>query len=241
MKTLWIRYKVFIVSGLLVNFFIAFVIFLLYFTDLFVLKEIKVLNHRRISREEVIKLTELKGGERLFHIDLRRIERKLKSNPNIEEVVIARRLPSLLEISIKEREGLAILVKENKGYLVDRKGVIIGGILPQDYFYYPLIEIRDESWRDNFFAFLEWLKKNKKYLPVYENYSKIVLEKDKMIFQTKNYVKIYLPLGVTDDLIQLYQHLDRIMVYLYETKLIDKVDTIRVDYPFGQALIKFRS
>lgn len=235
------KYKLFLITGLIVKALILVVIFVLYFTDLFVLKEIRVLNNKKISVDEVKRLTDLKGHERLFRINLKDLEKKLKAHPLIEEVVIIRRLPSLLEIIIKEREALAILIKEHKGYLIDRKGVIIGGVLPQDYLYYPLIEIKNETWKDDFLSFLEWLKSNKKYLPVYENYSKITLDKNKIIFQTKNHIKIYFPLGVKEELTKLYLHLDRIMVYLYESKQIERVDLIRMDYPFGRALIRFRS
>lgn len=235
------RYRYYLFGSIIFLLSLGLMVYVLYFTDLFVLKEIRLLKAKKVSKEEVIKLTGLRGGERLFTIDLKRLTEKLKEHPSIEEVIIARRLPSLLEITVKEREGLAILVKENRGYLIDKKGVIIGGILPQDYFYYPLVEIRDESWKENFFYFLSWLKNNKNYLPVYENYSKIILERDKIIFYTKNHIKIYFPLSIMDDLTRLYQNLDRIMVYLYENNLIEKVELIRVDYPYGQALIKFRS
>lgn len=215
-------------------------VYSLYFTDLFVVKEVKVSGGTKISRDDVIRLTGLKGGERLFRIDLKELKKRIESHPYVEEAFLARRPPSVLEIVIKEREGLAILVLNNKGYLVDRKGVILGSILPQDYLFYPLIEIKDDTWKDNFFKFLSWLKDNKRYLPVYENYSKITLERDKIILQTKTQLKIYFPLGVVEDMARLYQNLDKIMVYLYETNMIEKVELIRLDYPQGKALIKFR-
>ncbi|MFN3921231.1 MAG: cell division protein FtsQ/DivIB [Caldimicrobium sp.] len=219
----------------------ALVVFSLYFTNLFVLKEIKVYQNNRISKEEIIKLMGLKGGERLFSIDLKNLQAKLKAHPLIEDVIIARRLPYYLEITVREREGLAILIKENRGYLVDKRGVIIGGILPQDYLFYPLVEIKNDHFKEKFFLFLDWLKHNKTYLPVYENLSKITLMEDKIIFQTKNYLTIYFPLSLVENLIELYKHLDRIMVYLYDNNLIEKVELIRLDYPYGRALLKFRS
>jgi len=238
----WLKsHKLMVGSLLAVLFFTGLIFYLLYFTDLFVLKEIRVYNTQRLSKEEVIKLTELKGGERLFRIKAQELESKLKRHPLIDEVIIARRLPSLLEIYIKEKEALAILIKDNRGYLIDKKGVVIGGILPNDYLFYPLVEIKDEKWKNQFFSFLYWIKMNKTYLPVFENYAKIVLESDKIVFYTKNQVKIYFPLSLQEDWIELYKYLDRIMVYLYDNQLVEKVDLIRLDYPFGRALIKFRS
>jgi len=235
------RHKLMVIGGLTLFVLTGLALYLLYFTDLFILKEIKVFNHHRLSREEIIKLTELKGGERLFRIDLEALARKLKQHPQIEEVVLARRLPSLLEISVKEREALAILIKENRGYLIDKNGAIMGGVLPNDYLFYPIVEIRNEKWKKDFLTFLSWLKENKSYLPVYENFHKIVLEEERIIFYTKAYLKIYFPLSVKEEWMQLYKHLDRIMVYLYDNQMIDKVEMIRLDYPFGQALLKLRS
>lgn len=235
------RYKLFLGIALILMFLSSGIVYLLYFTNFFVLKEIRVRDNKRISQEEVIKITGLKGGERLFGIDLKLLKTKLKKHPYIEDCVIVRRIPSLLEISLKEREGLAILIKENRGYLIDKQGVILGGILPQDYLFYPLVEIKDEEWKDKFLTFLEWIKHNKSYLPVFENFAKITLERDKIIFETKNHLKIYFPVSVMEDWVNLYKHLDRIMVYLYDTQMIEKVELIRLDYPFGQALLKFRS
>jgi cell division protein FtsQ len=238
----WIKRHLFTVFGLIAFLgLMAIGLYILYFTDTFVLKEIKVQNNHRINKEEIIKLTGLKGGERLFRIDLKELERKLKSHPLIEEVIIARRLPSSLEISLKEREGLAILVRGQRGYLIDKKGVIIGGVLPNDYLFYPVVEIENEKWKETYLAFLSWIKVNKNYLPVFENLSKITITEDKVIFITKNHITIYFPLSLMEDWIALYKHLDRIMVYLYEKELIDRVELIRMDYPYGKALIKFRS
>jgi cell division protein FtsQ len=217
------------------------IIYLLYFTNLFVLKEIRIRDNKRVSQEEIIKLTGLKGGERLFGINLKLLKAKIKKHPFIEDCVILRRIPSLLEISVREREGLAILIRENRGYLIDKQGVILGGILPQDYLFYPLVEIKDEEWKDKFFTFLDWIKHNKSYLPVFENFAKITLERDKIIFETKNHLRIYFPVSVMEEWVNLYKYLDRIMVYLYDNQMIEKVEIIRLDYPFGQALLKFRS
>ncbi len=217
------------------------IIYILYFTNLFILKEIKVFNTKRVDKNEIIKLTGLKGGEKLFRISMNKLKKRILTNNNIEDVTIVRRLPGTLEIKIKEREPLAILVKNNKGYLIDKSGVILSGILPEDYFFYPVVEIKNKTFKKKLFNFLVWLKNNKNYLPVYENLAKIILAEDKLILITKNHLTIYLPLISEKDWIYYYRNLDRIMAYLYEKKLIEKIELIRLDYPLGEALIKFRS
>ncbi len=231
-KILWLSLSlIFIIIG---------IIYLLYFTDLFVLKEIKVLNNKKISENEIIKLTGLKGGERLFSIPVKKIQKRILTNTKIEKVVIVKRLPYTLEIRVKEREPLAIVTKNNKGYLIDKNGVIIDTILPEDYQFYPVVELKNEEFKDKFLNFLVWLKTHKNYLPVYENLAKIVLDENKIIFTTKNNIKIYFPLISKKDWTYFYKNLDKIMAYLYEKELIEKVELIRLDYPLGSALIKFR-
>lgn len=231
-----------LIFGGSVLFFLVFTIFyLLYFTDLFLLKEIRITGNNKISKEEIIKFTELKGGERLYKISLSTIRKKLLKHPRIEEVLVIRHLPGLLEIRVKEKEPLAILIRDNKGFLISKKGDIISGILPEDYLFYPVVEIKNEEFKESFLNFLSWLKSNKSYLPVYESFSKIILEEDSITFITKNQVKIYFPLVMEKDWQFLYKNLDRIITYFYEKNLMDKVEVIRMDYPFGKALIKFRS
>jgi len=50
--------------------FTGILVYVLYFTSIFTLREIKVLNNKKVSKSEIIKLTGLKGGERLFRIPL---------------------------------------------------------------------------------------------------------------------------------------------------------------------------
>ncbi len=89
--------------------------------------------------------------------------------------------------------------------------------------------------------FLDWIREHKNYLPVYENLSKVVLEENKIVFITKHDITIYFPLVSQKDWTYFYKNLDRIITYLYEKELIEKVELIRMDYPLGVALIKFRS
>ncbi len=222
-------------------FLILGIFYILYFTDLFVLKEIMVVNTKKISKDEIIKTTGLKGGERLFTIPIDNIRKKILINPLIEEVIIVRHIPNTLEIKIKERKPLAIIIQDNKGYLIDKNGVLITPIIPEDYQFYPVVEIKNEEFKNSLLNFLVWIKEHKNYLPVYENLSKVILEEDKIIFITKNNITIYFPLVSQKDWSYFYKNLDRIITYLYEKELIEKVELIRMDYPLGAALIKFRS
>lgn len=230
-----------ITFSLLVILLAGLMVYALYFTKLFVLKEIKVYGNAKVSKEEVLRLLDLKGGEILYRLDLDELRERLKKHHLIEDTILRRQLPSTLEVQIKERSPLAILVQNNKGYLIDRNGVILSEANPNDILYYPYVFIEDEKDKDVFLKFLEWLKQNKKYLPVYENLQKIFLTKDKIVLNTKSNITIFLPLTTTNDLFTLYSYLDRIMTYIYDNHLEDRVELIRLDYPFGRALVKYRN
>jgi len=230
-----------ITFSLLVILLAGLMVYALYFTKLFVLKEIKVYGNAKVSKEEVLRLLDLKGGEILYRLNLDELRERLKKHHLIEDTILRRQLPSTLEVQIKERSPLAILVQNNKGYLIDRNGVILSEANPNDILYYPYVFIEDEKNKDVFFKFLEWLKQNKKYLPVYENLQKIFLTKDKIVLNTKSNITIFLPLTTTNGLFTLYSYLDRIMTYIYDNHLEDRVELIRLDYPFGRALVKYRN
>ncbi|RKX60681.1 MAG: hypothetical protein DRP29_02200 [Thermodesulfobacteriota bacterium] len=232
--------KYFLIPGIGIILIIS-TIYILYFTDLFVLREIRILGNNKVSKEEIIKIINLKGGERLYRIPLTEVKKRILNNfKYVENVIIVRKLPSTLEINIKEKKPIGILLYNNKKYLIDKKGEIISEALPIDYDFYPFIEIKNEEFKSKFFQFLVWLKNNKTYLPVYENLSKIILSQNRLIFITRKNIKIYFPVISEKSWEYFYKNLDRIMAYLYEKGLIEKVELIRMDYPIGEALIRFK-
>jgi cell division protein FtsQ len=234
------RFKIFfLIMGVIA--LLSGTIYVLYFTDLFVLQKIVVKNNRRVSKKEIIKLTGLKGGERLFRISLKGVKNRIMMNSYIEDVTLARRLPDTLEVIVKEREPLGLVKSKGKFYLVDVNGVIIGEALSEDKSFYPVLEFRNREFKKKFLKFLQWIKENSRYLPVYANLSKVVLGEEKIYFYTKKGFIVYFPLVCEKDWRYLYRSLDRVLTFLYEKGLADRVKLIRMDYPLGEALIKFRS
>lgn len=235
----WIKIRVLFLFVVLFG-LIGGSIYLLYFTDYFVLRKIEVKNNKKVKKEEIIKLTGLRGDERLFRISLKDIRNRLLKNSYIEDVMIVRKLPDTLEIIVKEREPLGIIKKAKTFYLIDKEGVIICPASSKDFDFYPLLELRNKDYKKKFLNFLKWIKENSMYLPVYANLSKIVLDKEKIYFYTKRRLIIYFPLVCEKDWIFLYKNLDKVVTYLYKKEIIEEVELIRMDYPLGSALIKFK-
>jgi cell division protein FtsQ len=216
-------------------------IYIIYFSDLFLLKEIKVKAEGDFSKREIIKMSGLKGGERLYRISLEEVRKRIMKDPRIGNVIIARRLPCTLEIIIKEREPVGIIRKGREYYLIDRHGILIEKAKRENFDRYPVLVVKNKNEKNRLLSFLSWLKHNGMYLPVYENLKKIILKGDRVIFLTRRSgIRIYFPVKSEKNWKYFYRNLDRIMTYLYEKKLIHNVELIRFDYPTGEALIRFK-
>lgn len=111
----WTSLVVFIVGGL--------TLFLL--SDVFNIKEIKVLNNSKISAEEIKKLSTLQVDENMFKFLKIRVEEQIKQNPYIEEANIHRKLNGTIEIEITERVATYMLVLDSKFAYINNQGYIL--------------------------------------------------------------------------------------------------------------------
>ena len=104
-------------------------------SDVFVLKNIQIKGNRILTREEVLNLAGLKASQRIFGINLREVEKRIRANPFVKKVKVVRYLPSSLEISLIEREPIALL----KPYPVDPEGQLLPPLKGQRRPRLPLI------------------------------------------------------------------------------------------------------
>lgn len=77
-------------TSLCVLVLVAITLFLL--SDIFNIKEIKVINSRKISSKEIQELSTLQVDENMFKFLKITVEEKIKQNPYIETVAIHRKL-----------------------------------------------------------------------------------------------------------------------------------------------------
>lgn len=84
------RLKVLKWTSLFVLVLVAITLFLL--SDIFNIKEIKVINNNKISAEEIKELSTLHVDENMFKFLKITVEEKIKQNPYIETVAIHRKL-----------------------------------------------------------------------------------------------------------------------------------------------------
>lgn len=93
--------------------------------DLFTLKKVIIMNHKPLSEIEALSFTGLERNQRIFSIDLKDIERRIKTyHPEYREVIVARILPHEIRVFLKKREPLAY-VKFKDFYPIDTEAYVL--------------------------------------------------------------------------------------------------------------------
>ena len=114
-----------LLKGLLFFIICSAVIGVLVYSPIFVLRDVQVMGSRYLPKEEITKIAGVYLGEPLFQLETDEVTKRLTQDLRIEEVTVRRRLPSTLDISVKERMPVATVACEY-GYLdIDRQGKVI--------------------------------------------------------------------------------------------------------------------
>ena len=83
--------------------------------------------------ETLLTATNLKIGTPILGIDLRQLHSKINKIGWVENVVVERRLPGIIRISLRERIPIALLQNNGKHELIDHSGTIIHGADPSQF------------------------------------------------------------------------------------------------------------
>jgi len=95
------------------------------FSPLFNIKEISVEGNELINKNEIISLSQIQIEENTFKLNKNKIIKQIKENAYIDEVIITRKLPSSVIITIKERKP-AYLLEYASGYIyLDKQGYML--------------------------------------------------------------------------------------------------------------------
>lgn len=113
--------KTFLLFTLMISLFITLCLKLPYFG----VKNIKVIGNKNISQKDIILLSKISVGNNIFYLNLKDSKNSILSNPYISSAEIVRKLPSDVEISVKEREALFYNSKDNKFLVVDKNAIVL--------------------------------------------------------------------------------------------------------------------
>lgn len=113
-----------IIICVLIGIVVASVFFMLN-SNLFIIKDIKVINNKHLKKEAVIKKARIKKDMNIFKRRTKDIEKGLEKESFIKSVDIKRNLPNTLEINLTERKKIFFL-KSTSFYLsIDKEGIIL--------------------------------------------------------------------------------------------------------------------
>ncbi len=112
--------KIFIIIGLISG-SITFALV----SPIFNISNITVAQNNKVATDTIVSLSTLKNGENIFKFYNKYIENKIKENPYIESVKIKRKLPSTVEIEVKERIAKYAVDYMGKYAYINTQGYIL--------------------------------------------------------------------------------------------------------------------
>lgn len=92
----------------------------------FNISNIQVINNKNISKDEIIKLSDIKEGTNIFYQNLGVCKKSILTNPYIEDISFSRRLPSTMQIIVSERKAQFYNINKDKKFvIIDKNGIVL--------------------------------------------------------------------------------------------------------------------
>lgn len=101
----------------------AVVVFLM--SPVFNIVGVDVIGYEQIPMDTIVSLSNIQIGENIFKYSKRDIKNKIKENQYIDSVKIKRKLPNIIEISVKERKTTFIVEYNNTYAYINNQGYIL--------------------------------------------------------------------------------------------------------------------
>ncbi|MEW6623147.1 MAG: FtsQ-type POTRA domain-containing protein [Bacillota bacterium] len=114
-----------IVQTTLIVILLCISLFLFIQSNFFNCQRVIITGNHWLHEDYLIKVADVSMGSNLFYIDVSVVKQKLELIPMVESVIIQKRLPHTLYITIVERTPALLLVASGKFILVDKQGVFI--------------------------------------------------------------------------------------------------------------------
>ncbi len=104
------------------------------------IKEVIIKGNDYLSKDEIFSKSQIKLGENIFKLDLKKSIDSLEQEPRIKEVEIKRVIPNKIIISLKERKAAAIVRIGEEYFFSTKEGIILSKIdIPEEGFVLPLL------------------------------------------------------------------------------------------------------
>lgn len=222
----------------------------------FYVSSVQVDGNKKLSNNEILKLSGIKEGDNIFSIDLNKVRDQILKNPWIKNVSIERRLPDTISIHIVERVPFGLVRINERIYMVDSDGTPFKPLKPKDSFSAPIItgvelsEIATNNYQDlaalvdssKMADALKIIKMSKKGVRAlgFNNISQIDFPDDNtiVIYTADKAVPFYLN---RQNLVKQFYRAEKILVQLYNSGQYQKVLSVNVGYGENTALAKLKS
>lgn len=116
------------VKNMCIILLIIIAILLFFMSPLFNLQEIKISGNSKITLSECIELSKLQIGQNIYKMNKKQIKDNIRKNAYVENVYVSRKLPSIIEITVEERQATYMLdlgtneyaYINNQGYILEK-------------------------------------------------------------------------------------------------------------------------
>ena len=96
---------------------------------------------RILTKEEVVKLSQISLKTKMYDVDLMAIQKNIRKNHYVRNAAVTRDAPSTIRISVEERTPLALLLLPGKGELlaIDGEGYVLPHVASQAIYDLPVV------------------------------------------------------------------------------------------------------
>ncbi len=119
--------------GMLIFIFVLMMALLFIGWRYFRVSKIEVEGNVNIKTEYIAKLTGIKMDQNLFSINTDKVRTYINSDPYLEYYDLKRIYPSTVRVEVYERIPAALLIGENRNYVLDNQGNVLAAIDQTDY------------------------------------------------------------------------------------------------------------
>lgn len=218
--------KLSIVTVILIIAFFAVMLkdFIFSSENFFYIQQFEIHGERYLTHRDLIALSKLNVGDKLFDQNLRQIEENIHRSPYIKHVKVERRIPSTVLIIVEEEIPIAYLQTQNTK-LISENGVILPRAIDYDYPDLPVINFSDyEATQDGMKISQAEIQK---MIDVLIEIKRVSVDLSSIISEIKTIdgqVKILLVKGSAEllfDVENMRKQFENLSIYLYKTNNIN--------------------
>ncbi|WP_438996729.1 cell division protein FtsQ/DivIB [Candidatus Puniceispirillum sp.] len=103
------------------------------------LQFIQVRGRAHTPTDSLVAATDLRLGDPILGINIDEVHKRISAIGWVEDVIVERRMPSTVRISIRERLPMGLLQTADGHQLIDAHGVIIKGAKASDFTHLPVV------------------------------------------------------------------------------------------------------